>query len=240
MRDSIAIIGPGRLGTAFARSLVDAGFDATGPHGRGFAGDGSPAALLCVPDSSIAEAASLLPDETLVGHCSGASPLAALGERRGFSLHPLMTFPGGEVHLPGTWCAISGTGPAELEEARRLAAAVGMEPFELREEDRATYHAAASIASNFLVTLQAEAARLAASAGVPEGALAPLVGASLANFMEAGPERALTGPIARGDEETVARQRDALADRMPELLPLFDALADRTRALALRARGAVR
>ena len=239
MRESIAIIGPGRLGTALARALAEAGADVTGPHGRGFSGDGSQVAILCVPDSAICGAAGLVEEGVLLGHCSGASPLGALGDRPAFGLHPLMTFPGGNVELDGAWCAISGTGPAELDTARRLALAVGMRPFELDEENRAAYHAAASMASNFFVTLGAEAERLAAIAGVPPEALAPLVGASVANWMEVGAERALTGPIARGDEETVARQRAAIDAGAPELLPLFDALADRTRELAARARGAV-
>ena len=99
-------------------------------------------------------------------------------------------------------------------------------------EDRAAYHAAASIASNFVVTLEAAAERLAATAGVDRAALAPLVRAAVETWAELGPERALTGPIARGDEGTVARQREAVLARTPELAPLFDALVDATRALA--------
>ena len=101
-------------------------------------------------------------------------------------------------------------------------------------EDRAAYHAAASIASNFVVTLEAAAERLAATAGVDRAALAPLVRAAVDTWAELGPERALTGPIARGDEATVARQREAVLERTPELAPLFDALVDATRALARR------
>ena len=239
MRESIAIIGPGKLGTALAGALAEAGIAVTGPHGRGFSGDGSPVAILCVPDSAIPEAGGLVGEGVLLGHCSGASPLATLGDRPAFGLHPLMTFPGGKVELEGAWCAVSGTGPEELETAGRLARAVGMRPFELEEENRAAYHAAASIASNFFVTLGAQAERLAATAGVPPQALAPLVGASVANWMEVGAERALTGPIARGDEETVSRQRAAIEAGAPELLALFDAMAERTRDLAARARGAV-
>ncbi len=82
-------------------------------------------------------------------------------------------------------------------------------------EDRAAYHAAASIASNFVVTLEAAAERLAATAGVDRAALAPLVRAAVDTWAELGPERALTGPIARGDEGTVARQREAVLARTP-------------------------
>ena len=62
----------------------------------------------------------------------------------------------------------------------------------------------------------------------------PLVRATVDNWAALGPDRALTGPIARGDEATVARQREAIADRAPELLAMFDALADATRDLAGR------
>src|SRR5204862_3683083 len=100
---------------------------------------------------------------------------------------------------------------------------------EVADADRAAYHAAASIASNFLVTLEGAAERLAATAGVDRAALAPLVRATVGNWAEHGAEKALTGPIARGDAETVARQRAAVEDRTPEGVELFDALADATR-----------
>jgi predicted short-subunit dehydrogenase-like oxidoreductase (DUF2520 family) len=106
------------------------------------------------------------------------------------------------------------------------------------DEDRAAYHAAASIASNFLVTLEGAAERLAATAGVDRALLVPLVRAAVENWARLGAGDALTGPIARGDEETVARQRMAVEDRTPELLALFDALADATRALAAAHAGA--
>ena len=239
MNKSIAIIGDGRLGGALARALRLAGASVTGPHGRGFSGDGSPVAIACVPDSAIGEASSLVPDGVLVGHCSGACPLDALGDRPAFGMHPLMTFPGGEVHLDGVWCAVSGTGPTEEREAARIAGVVGMRSFSLHEEDRAAYHAAATMASNYLVALEADAQALAAAAGVPPEALIPLVEATVSNWARSGAEGALTGPIARGDEATVERQRNAIVHTAPELLPAFDAMAARTRELAARARGAV-
>ena len=108
-----------------------------------------------------------------------------------------------------------------------------MRPFEIEDSGRAAYHAAASIASNFLVTLEDAAERVAAGAGLdPADArelLAPLVRSTVENWAARGPERALTGPIARGDEATVARQRAAIAEAAPELLALFDELAERTR-----------
>lgn len=238
MTRSIAIVGPGRLGKSLACSLRLAGYEVSGPHGRGFTGDGSRLTLLCVPDGSIAEAAALVSDGSTLGHTSGATPVSVLGDRPAFGLHPLMTFPGDEVELEGAWCAVSGTGEDELRFAIEIAEATGMKPFELREEDRAAYHAAASMASNFLVSLQAEASALAAEAGVPAEALIPLVQATVANLAKVGPEKALTGPIVRGDRATVARQRAAVEESSPESLELFDAFVKRTEALALRAQGA--
>ena len=238
MKNSIAIIGEGRVGTALSRALRLAGSQVTGPHGRGFRGDGSEIVLVCVPDEAIAEAAALVEPGPLLGHCSGACPVSRLGDRPAFGMHPLMTFPGGEVHLDGVWCAVAGTGPAERQEAERLARLVGMQPFPLEEADRAAYHAAASMASNFFVALQADAQALADRAGIPSEVLAPLVRATLDNLERVGPEEALTGPIARGDQGTVDLQRQAIADRAPELLALFDVLAGRTRELALARQGA--
>jgi predicted short-subunit dehydrogenase-like oxidoreductase (DUF2520 family) len=107
-----------------------------------------------------------------------------------------------------------------------------MHPVEIPDRDRAAYHAAASIASNFLVTLEAAAERLLATTGADRELLVPLVEATVANWAALGPARALTGPAARGDEATIARQRAAIAERAADLLPLFDVLAQATRALA--------
>jgi predicted short-subunit dehydrogenase-like oxidoreductase (DUF2520 family) len=129
-------------------------------------------------------------------------------------------------------CAIDGTTPRALAAAQALATALQMLPKRVADEDRAAYHAAASIASNFLVTLEGAAERLAATAGVDRALLAPLVRAAVDDWAARGAEDALTGPIARGDEETVARQREAVAERTPDLLPLWDAMVDATRVIA--------
>ncbi len=230
----IALVGAGRLGTALAAALRGAGMTVDGPHGRGFDGAGADAVLLCVPDAQIAAAASCVTPGVLVGHCSGATGLGVLHGHEGFGLHPLMTVPASGADFAGAGCAIAGTSERARSLAEHLAEGLGMTPFSVADADRATYHAAAAIASNLLVALEADAERLAASAGVPREALAPLVRASVENWAREGAQRALTGPIARGDEETVAAQRAAVADRAPELLPLFDVLGDRARALAGR------
>jgi predicted short-subunit dehydrogenase-like oxidoreductase (DUF2520 family) len=129
-------------------------------------------------------------------------------------------------------CAVAGTTPRALAAAHGLAARLGMRAAELAEEDRAAYHAAASIASNYLVALEGAAEELLATTGVPRELLVPLVRASAEAWAAEGPERALTGPIARGDEATVARQRAAVAERVPGFLSAFDELVGATRAVA--------
>jgi predicted short-subunit dehydrogenase-like oxidoreductase (DUF2520 family) len=232
--DSIAIVGAGRLGTALTAALEAAGCPVLGPLGRGGDVDGAGSVLLCVPDAAIAAAAAAIAPGPLVGHCSGVTGLGVLEPHEGFSLHPLMTVPiGARAHVfKGAGCAVDGATPRALAEAEELAAALGMRVARVTDVDRAAYHAAASIASNFLVTLEGAAERLAATAGVDRALLAPLVRAAVDDWAARGAADALTGPITRGDEGTVARQRAAVAERAPDLLPVFDALVDATRALA--------
>jgi predicted short-subunit dehydrogenase-like oxidoreductase (DUF2520 family) len=205
-----------------------------GPLGRGADARGAEAVLLCVPDAEIAAAAAALEPGPAVGHCSGATGLDVLSPHPAFSLHPLMTFTGDgrTVDLGGAGAAVAGSSSQTLAVARALAAALGLEAIEVAPEDRIAYHVAASIASNFLVTLEAAAERLAAGTGVERRLLVPLVRATVENWADLGPERALTGPVARGDDETVVRQRTVVAERAPELLELFDGLVTATRALA--------
>jgi predicted short-subunit dehydrogenase-like oxidoreductase (DUF2520 family) len=230
-----AIVGAGRLGRALAPALRDAGVTVDGPLGRGADGGEADVVVLAVPDAEIAVAAAAIAPRPgrLVGHCSGALTLAPLGAHEGFSLHPLMSVPlDGASRLAGAAAAVAGATPHAHAVATALAYRVGLTPVAVADEDRAAYHAAASIASNFLVTLEAAAERMAESAGIGRAALVPLVRATLENWASMGPERALTGPLVRGDEETVARQREAVEERAPELLELFDTLADATRSLA--------
>jgi predicted short-subunit dehydrogenase-like oxidoreductase (DUF2520 family) len=226
----LAIVGRGRVGTALARAFRDAGIEVDGPLGRGESSTAD-VALLCVPDAEIANAAAGL-SAGFIGHTSGATPLGKLQ----FALHPLQTVTGPETSFEGCGCAIAGSTPEAVELARGLARAVGMEPFEIDDAMRAAYHASASIASNFLVTLEWMAERVAGAAGIaPADArrlLGPLVRQTADNWARLGPEAALTGPVARGDDVTVARQRRAVQDAAPDLLPAFDALVAVTRSVA--------
>ena len=230
--NSIAIVGRGRMGTALSRSLRAAGHRVEGPLGRDANPAGVDAVLLCVPDAEIARAAAAVPPGPLVGHCSGATTLEPLTGHEAFSLHPLMTVTADGAVFAGAGAAVTGSTPRALAFATELAETLEMRPVEIPDEDRAAYHAAASIASNFLVTLEAAAEQVL---GHDRDLLVPLVRATVDNWAKLGAEKALTGPIARGDEITVQRQRRAVAERAPELLPLWDALVGATRDVKERA-----
>jgi predicted short-subunit dehydrogenase-like oxidoreductase (DUF2520 family) len=222
------VVGAGHMGSALTAALRATGLEVTGPLGRG---ERCPAeadcVLLCVPDAEIGHAAHAVPPGPLVGHVSGATTLAPLAPHEAFSLHPLMTVP---AAFEGAGAAVAGGTDRALSTARALAEALGMTPFEIADSDRAAYHAAAAMASNYLVALEDAAERLLATTGASRELLVPLVRATVENWARDGAD-ALTGPIARGDDETVARQRAAVAERAPELLTLFDALTESTREL---------
>lgn len=226
---TIAIVGAGRLGGVLARALRAAGFGVLGPLRRDARMPDADIALLCVPDSAIAAVAfAARPHARLVAHVSGATPLADVD----FSIHPLQTFTGTETPevFRGIGVAVDGRTPEALAVAEQLAAALGATPFRVDDAHRAEYHAAASFASNFVLTVLDAAERLAAPSGLDRAHLAPLVQQTVDNWVASGAASALTGPIARGDEATVARQRAASAD----FADLFDALAAATRAVADR------
>lgn len=235
---SLVVLGGGRLGVVLARALSDAGFAVHGPLGRGARIPEADVAMLCVPDAEIPEAASAArPHVRLVGHVSGATDLTDAD----FSLHPLQTFTGAESSdaFRGIGAAIAGRTPDALAVAEQLALALEARPFAVDEAHRASYHAAASFASNFVLTLLGAAEDLASSAGLPADdarrLLAPLAHRTVDNWVATGAPAALTGPIARGDAHTVARQGEAIDEDAPTLRPLFDELVTATRSLASRA-----
>jgi predicted short-subunit dehydrogenase-like oxidoreductase (DUF2520 family) len=223
MNETIAIVGDGRMGRALAGALR-----ASGPFGRGCDGAGADAVLLCVPDAEIAGAAAAVAPGPLVGHCSGATGLDVLAPHEAFAIHPLMTVTHMGAEFRGAGAAIAGSSERALTFARRLAEQLGMRPFELADADRAAYHAGAAMASNFLIALETAAERVA---GIDRELLVPLVEATVRTWAAEG-AAALTGPIARGDEATVARHREAIGERAPDLLALYDVLADATREVA--------
>ena len=216
MFDTITIIGSGRVGSAVAARLRERGLDV------------APAAelvLLCVPDDAIAAVAGEIPVGPWIGHVSGATPLAALEPHaRRFSVHPLQTFTRarGPEQLDGAWAAVTAKSDEARAVASWLAETLGLRPFDLADAARPLYHAGAAIASNYLVTLHAVASDLFRAAGAPSEALVPLMRRTIENGFE------LTGPIERGDWETIEAHRRAIRAARPELEPLYDVLAEAT------------
>lgn len=223
---TIAVIGVGRLGRVLARALRDAGFSVHGPLSRTDEIPQTDIAILTVPDAAIPDAARTARTAARqVGHTSGVTGL----EHVDFSIHPLQTYTGTEPPevFHGIGAAVAGRTPDDEATARPIAAALGMTPF--RVDDRASYHAAAAFASNFILTVLDVAEQLATRAGIenPRALLAPLTRQTVDNWVRDGAATALTGPIARGDEATVARHRAAAPDQT-----LFDALAAATTKIA--------
>lgn len=222
MIESIRVIGAGgRVGSAVSARLAERGVprDADDPQ----------IVLLCVPDRAIAEVAAAVARGPWIAHVSGATPLAALDPHtRRFGLHPLQSFSKsrGPEQLDGAWGAVTAENDEALAVGIRLAETLGLRPFELDEGSRASYHAGAAVASNYLVTLRAAARSLLEAAGAPPEALDPLI----RGVVESGFE--LTGPIARGDWETVERHLDVIRAQRPELEELYAVLAEATSRIA--------
>ena len=213
--------------------------------------------LLTVPDRLIGAVAEQLVHEcaesagteaadrkqSLMGkiflHCSGSMGLEALAplQREGAhvgSLHPLQSFAGGATQLAGVYMAVDGD-EAACEAATAIATALGGNPFRVPAAERAAYHAAACICSNYAVAVEALAQRLMSRWLGDEAAawqaLLPLFKGTAANLERtASPRTALTGPIARGDVTTVAKH---LAVLPPELLEAYCSLGLATTKLAL-------
>jgi predicted short-subunit dehydrogenase-like oxidoreductase (DUF2520 family) len=235
-RYRIAIVGAGRLGSALGPALAAAGLVVSGPLRRGERVPPCDIVLLCVPDREIPVVAAAIEPGPIVGHCSGLTGLDALAPHEAFAFHPLMTVTGAAAPFAGAGAAIAGTSPRARDVARTLAESLGMDAIELSDDRRAIYHAAASLASNYLVTIESAAESLARHAGVERRHVLALARAALENWGREG-SGALTGPLVRGDEDTVARQTAAVASLDPALLPLWEALTSATRALASRANG---
>jgi predicted short-subunit dehydrogenase-like oxidoreductase (DUF2520 family) len=221
MIESVKVIGArGRVGAAVSGRLAERGvrFD-----------EGAPAlVLLCVPDHAIARAAGEVETGPWVAHVSGATTLAALhAHDKRFSLHPLQTFTHrrGPEQLDGAWAALTAETDAARAVGLELAELLGLQPFELADLNRALYHAGAAMAANYLVTLREVAGTLLETAGAPPEALEPLMRRVIENQFE------LTGPIERGDWETVERHRKAIQASHPELESLYVTLADATRSM---------
>lgn len=259
-RLDVVVAGPGRAGTALADALALAGHRIVVVVSRSGndAGSGAPAigwsdplpscdlVLLTVPDRALTAAVTTiapnLPDGATVVHCSGITPLSVLGPLATAghpigALHPLASMPtgAGADAVRGAGMAVAGSDEATIGLLETVARSMSGEPFRIEDDQRAAYHGVASMVANHMTAVLGAAEEVADGAGLPFDRYALLAeGAARLAFGAGGPAAALTGPIARGDEGTVAAQRAAVEAAAPEVLPLFDALNDASRRLVDR------
>jgi len=254
----IGIVGAGRAGTVIGAALRAVGHQLVGVTARSTQSRDRAAALLpgvpivrppeltgaevlvlAVPDDAIASVASGL--DTAAGqyvvHLSGAHGLAVLDGVAGtpVALHPPMTFTGTALDLERlATVTFTATAPDDARPfVDGLVKSLGAGVQWVAEEDRAAYHAGVVHGANYLVTLVEQASAVLRSAGVqdPVATLRPLMTALLDNALRSGVD-ALTGPIARGDIETVRSHLAVLGD---EVRPSYVVLALATVDLAHRA-----
>ena len=219
-------MGRGNLGQSLDRAFRAAGQIASlVPGHTGFIKPPSLGIVfLAVPDQVVEEVAAKLarskpsPRLSFV-HLSGALGLGVLDALRDHqvgSFHPLQSFsaPRDPSAFQEITVAVDASSPALMRRLRSLARAVGAKPRRVGDEDRVLYHAAAVYASNYVDVVVAESVSLLGELGWSEAdatkALLPLVEGALAGIRERGPVKALTGPIRRGDAETVRRHLEAL------------------------------
>lgn len=269
----IAIVGPGRLGSALAPKLAEAGCTITEIVARaashagarklarsvGAKVSGIEAAQLeanavwfCVPDAQIAAAARQLATRDWRGkialHSSGAlsSDVLNVLRRRGASaasVHPLMTFVNGSrPSLDGVPFALEGDAKAS-KVARQIVQQLGGEPFSIRKQDKIAYHAFATMICPLLVSLLTTAEKVAEMAGIParqaNRLMIPIVKQTIANYSRLGAGRSFSGPIVRGDAQTVARHLRIL-QTSPDVKNVYAALArSALRTLPTENRGSI-
>ena len=190
--------------------------------------------LLAIPERELAGVAAALPAGLIVGHCSASAPLDVLAPHERLGLHPLLPLTRASSKpiadtFAGAACAIDGSSERARSVAAGIATLLGMRPVVVAPESRPLYHAAASMAANYLVTLEAVAEQLAQATGITRAELAPLARASLEAWIAGGFCDAISGPVSRGDEAVVEGQRRAIKTHDPSLVPLFDALTAATR-----------
>lgn len=209
--------------------------------------------MLAVSDDRIgAVARALAAGSGLAGavvfHCSGAKASAELDVVRAAgafaaSVHPVRSFADPQqvaAAFDGTFCGAEGD-PEALALLGPAFEAIGARVVPIDAQAKTVYHAASVFASNYLTTVLDAALRAYQAAGIPAEVARelarPLASETLANVFRLGPEAALSGPIARGDSTTVARQQAAVTHWDPAAGALYDALASATRDLARRKHG---
>jgi predicted short-subunit dehydrogenase-like oxidoreductase (DUF2520 family) len=230
----MVIVGPGRAGTALYDRAVACGVAVRLVRDvRDAASAGT--VLLAVGDRDLAAVASAVRGASFVGMLSGSTPLGALGDGPGrFALHPAQTLArdAGAGQLDDVTAFISAASPQAERHAVALAGRLALHPRVVTDQQRLLEHAACVFASNYVVTLLGRAVAILEAAGVAsaeaKGVLLPLVRRTLSATLECdGPVRP-TGPVARGDDETIRRQLAALARFDPGTAELYAALGRAT------------
>ncbi len=247
MNSNFAVIGLGRIGRAMLSLLQEAGHplqwavsSREHPDLRHVSTSlpaepgGAEIVLIAVPDTCIAQTAHTIA-EAWKGRCQGITffhfsglhssellaPLSRLGAHTG-SLHPLQSVsaaPQAYQQLKGCPLTVEGSPPA-IVRARKLAATFGGKISVISTQDKVIYHTAAVIASNYLVIIENQARELFSSIGLDFSALLPLIKGTLSNIEAQGP-KALTGPVARGDWDTVREHINLLSRRYPDMLASY-------------------
>lgn len=209
--------------------------------------------FITTPDGLIKQTAEKLAGDkciakdTVVLHCSGAlastemEVLTGQGAHIG-GLHPLQSFAEdspGKNPFAGIMMAVEG-GKKAVQTAWQIAESLGSKPFAIQTDKKKLYHASAVVASNYLVTLMNLSLNLLEASGVLRkdawAVLKPLVDGTLGNIEKTGIPDALTGPIARGDVETVEGHLFEIKEKAPSCLELYRLLASHTIEIA-RAKG---
>ena len=260
----ISIVGPGRAGMAVAIAARNAGHEIAAVIARNAAAGTKAAArlgaralspgesvpesdllLIATRDDAISDAAAALVDSVSevagAAHLSGLASTAALNTLAAVGLtvgsfHPLQTLPdpeSGAARLAGSHVAVTAESPLR-DQLHELAESIGAHPFDIADEHKPVYHAAAAAAANFPLAALTMASDLFEEASVGFDAARPLVEAVVANAFEIGPRAALTGPVARGDLGTVTTQLDAVATLAPQWIDAFEAFVETIAGIAGR------
>ena len=219
----VAIIGAGVVGQTFAKLLAEQPQyvvklgSRSGDVSMQTAAQNADIVLITVSDSAIQTvcqdlvAANAIKADAVVAHCSGALTSEILQSHAGptASIHPLQTFPNVEAALPkvaGTYCYCEGNEQA-LQTLKPLISGLQMQPVTIQAKNKPLYHAAAVMACNNLVALMECALQLGEAADIDRDvmwkSLKPLIDATVENIDQRGTKAALTGPVARGDVETL-------------------------------------
>lgn len=234
---SVRIIGRGRAGGSLAGALESVGWHVEMLGRSDDVADAADSVDLCVvatPDGAIADvAAAVVPGDAVVVHMAGSLGLDVLHSHAHCgALHPLLSLAdadrGATLLADRAWFGVASSSDRSGQMVQSIVDALGGRHFVVADEDRASYHAAAAIASNHTTALLGQVARVAETAGVPFEAFVPLIIGSVHNVAALGAKAALTGPVARGDEATLDRHRAALDQSE---LELYEALVAAARKL---------